>query len=109
MTTTAGSFDVVTSRGGHTASFAALLRRHRLDAGLTHEALAERSGLSRRGIGDLERGTRRAPYRDTVERLAVGLDLPWAQRSTFLSAGERARSQQACRVARAVLTPPRVA
>jgi transcriptional regulator with XRE-family HTH domain len=38
--------------------FGALPRRHRTVAGLSQEALAERAGLSRRGIADLERGAR---------------------------------------------------
>jgi transcriptional regulator with XRE-family HTH domain len=42
------------------------LRRYRVLAGLSQEALAERAGLSRRGIADLERGARRFPYPDTA-------------------------------------------
>jgi transcriptional regulator with XRE-family HTH domain len=42
-----------------TAAFAALLRQHRLAAGLTQEGLAERSGLSVYGIQKLEAGTTR--------------------------------------------------
>ena len=34
-------------------TFAELLRQHRLAAGLTQEALADRAGLSVRGIADL--------------------------------------------------------
>ena len=56
------------------SAFGTLLRRHRLSAGLSQEQLAERAGLSRRGIADLERGARRSPYPDTIERLAVALD-----------------------------------
>ena len=44
-----------------TLAFGELLRRHRLAAGLTQEALAERAGISVRAITDLERGVRRAP------------------------------------------------
>lgn len=50
---------------GEAETFGALLRRHRLRAGLTQEALAERAGLSPRGVIHLERGTRH-PYPDTV-------------------------------------------
>src|SRR5215204_4863662 len=57
------------------ASFAALLRRHRIATGLSQEALAERAGLSARAISDLERGARRAPYRETVRLLAEALGL----------------------------------
>src|SRR5689334_19705353 len=52
-------------------SFGERLRAHRLAFGLTQEQLAERAGLSRCGIADLERGSRSAPYRDTVDRLAA--------------------------------------
>jgi len=38
------------------ATLSELLRDYRLAAGLTQEALAEQSGLSARGIADLERG-----------------------------------------------------
>ncbi len=63
--------------------FADLLRRHRTAAGLTQEALAERAGLSARGVSDLERGARRAPQRSTVQRLirALGAHPPPAPRS----------------------------
>jgi DNA-binding XRE family transcriptional regulator len=40
----------------YAASFGALLQQHRTVAGLSQEELAERAGLSRRGISDLERG-----------------------------------------------------
>jgi predicted ATPase/transcriptional regulator with XRE-family HTH domain len=55
------------------ATFGDLLRRQRRAAGLTQEELAERSGLSVRGIADLERGVRRAPRRDTVALLVRAL------------------------------------
>ena len=74
---------------GESASFGALLRVHRVSLGLTQEVLAERAGLSRRGIADLERGARSAPYRDTVERLASALALSDSQHQTFLNAARR--------------------
>jgi transcriptional regulator with XRE-family HTH domain len=37
------------------ASFGALLRWHRVRAGLTQQTLAERAGMSLRGLSDLER------------------------------------------------------
>src|ERR1700730_12045490 len=52
--------------------FADLLRRHRLAARLTQEALAERAGLSVNGIQKLGSGGTR-PYRDTVRRLVEAL------------------------------------
>jgi transcriptional regulator with XRE-family HTH domain len=56
-------------------SFGDLLRRFRVARGLTQERLAERSGLSVRGISDLERGVRTVPYRETILRLIEGLEL----------------------------------
>ena len=71
------------------AGFGTLLRRHRLAAGLTQELLAARAGLSLRAVSDLERGARRAPYPDTVRRLADALALPASERSALSSAGQR--------------------
>ncbi len=59
----------------HDQTFAYLLRRHRCAAGLSLEALAERAGLSERGLSDLERGARRTPRRETVALLAGALGL----------------------------------
>ena len=56
------------------AAFGAALRRRRLAAGLSQEALAGRAGLSLRGVSDLERG-RRAPRPETVRLLAEALGL----------------------------------
>ena len=46
-------------------TFADVLRRTRLRRGMTQEELAERAGLSVRGISDLERGVNSTPRRDT--------------------------------------------
>jgi transcriptional regulator with XRE-family HTH domain len=62
-------------------SFEHLLKRHRIAAGLTQEALAERAGLSARAISDMEREVRTTPYRDTVSKLVQALDLPPAERA----------------------------
>jgi predicted ATPase/class 3 adenylate cyclase/DNA-binding XRE family transcriptional regulator len=66
--------------------FGDLLRRHRLTAGLTQAELAERAGLSVRGINDLERGTRQHPRKDTVALLAQALDLTDEARTAFAAA-----------------------
>ena len=73
----------------NTVAFGELLRRYRAMAGLSQEALAERSGLSRRGIADLERGARRFPYRDTAQRLATALGLDSSERANLLASGHR--------------------
>ena len=66
-----------------------MLRRYRSLAVLSQEALAERSGLSRRGIADLECGVRRYPYPDTAQRLANSLGLNASDRAALLAAGRR--------------------
>ena len=68
-------------------TFGELLRRARQAAGLTQEVLAERAGLSVRGIADLERGARRAPYPDTVRRLAEALHLAAPDRAPWMPQG----------------------
>ena len=54
------------------SDFSTLLRSRRLAAGLTQEELAERAGLSVRGIQDLERGAR-FPRPETLRRLLAAL------------------------------------
>jgi LuxR family maltose regulon positive regulatory protein len=72
-------------------SFAALLKRYRVEAGLSQEALAERANMSTRGVSDLERGLRRAPYRDTVAQLATALELDDQARAALERAARRLR------------------
>jgi predicted ATPase/transcriptional regulator with XRE-family HTH domain len=67
-------------------TFGMLLRRHRLAAGLTQEALAERAGVSARGVQDLERGIRRAPRAETVRLLADALGLNEETRAALIVA-----------------------
>jgi len=56
-------------------TFGALLKRYRVAAGLSQEALAELAGLTAQGIGAQERGLRQTPHRDTVTMLAEALGL----------------------------------
>ena len=69
--------------------FGALLRRYRTAAGLSQEALAERAGLSRRGIADLERRARSFPYAETIRRLADALALGSVERAALVVAARR--------------------
>ncbi|MEZ4564853.1 MAG: helix-turn-helix domain-containing protein [Thermomicrobiales bacterium] len=69
--------------------FGALLQHHRLAARLTQEALAERTGLSARGISDLERGVREFPRRETLQLLLQALDLTPAERATMIATARR--------------------
>ena len=85
-----------------TETFGALLRRHRLHAGLSQEALAERAQLSVRAVMYLERGAR-APQPDTLSRLAAALALTPAQREELADAAlapipaDRGRTRNGCR------------
>ena len=66
--------------------FGELLRRLRNAAALSQEELAERAGLSRNGISDLERGLHPAPRLETVRLLAAGLALEECERAELLAA-----------------------
>jgi predicted ATPase/DNA-binding CsgD family transcriptional regulator/transcriptional regulator with XRE-family HTH domain len=70
-------------------SFGELLRRYRTAAGLTQEELAERAGLSIRGISDLERGARGLPRKDTLQLLLSALDLSPADHAALVAAARR--------------------
>ncbi len=77
--------------GTEAQAFGALLRQLRLAASLTQEALAERAGLSVRGLRHLEDGTRH-PYPDTLSQLVAALGLSGAARERLLAV---ARNRQA--------------
>ncbi len=66
-------------------SFGEVLRHLRSQATLSQEELAERTGLSVRGISDLERGARRAPHLHTVRLLADALAASEIDRALLLS------------------------
>jgi predicted ATPase/DNA-binding XRE family transcriptional regulator len=70
-------------------SFGALLKRYRLAAGLTQEALAERAGMSVQAVSALERGVRRKPYTSTIDLLAGALRLAPAQREELVAVARR--------------------
>jgi predicted ATPase/DNA-binding CsgD family transcriptional regulator/transcriptional regulator with XRE-family HTH domain len=73
------------------STFAELLRAYRRRAGLTQAALAQRAGLSARGVQDIERGSA-WPRRTTAERLARALGLNRSDGAALLAA-VRARPQ----------------
>lgn len=78
-------------------SFGALLKRFRIAGGLTHETLAERSGLGARTISDLERGVSRAPRADTLALLVGALNL---------SSEDRSQLETSARAGSNVASPP---
>ncbi len=61
----------------------ALLRKLRMDAGLTQEALAEAADVSSRSVSDLERGINLTARWDTTRLLADALGLSGAVRAEF--------------------------
>jgi predicted ATPase len=60
---------------------------------VSQESLAERARISTAAISALERGARRAPYRETVELLANALGLSAADRSELEASAGRARGR----------------
>ncbi len=64
-------------RASGSVDFGVLLRRHRLAAGLSHEALTNRARMSSDGISALERGRRRTPQRETLSLLADAVRPLW--------------------------------
>jgi predicted ATPase/DNA-binding XRE family transcriptional regulator len=79
---------------GRVSAFGAALKRFRLAAGLTHEALAERAVLSARTISDLERGVAQAPRRQTLALLARGLRLTPEQRQVLEASARPAATRE---------------
>ena len=74
--------------------FGELLREHRLAAGLTQAALAERAGIGTRGLQDLERGQSQ-PHRDTLQRLEAALGLSPDERTAFRGAARASPRRRA--------------
>jgi tetratricopeptide (TPR) repeat protein/transcriptional regulator with XRE-family HTH domain len=86
-----------------------LLRRHRQDADLTIEDLAAASGVSDRGIGDIERGVSRGPQHRTMEALADALGLGAGDRAALLQAARSGRRRPDPVAAHPLPLPRRVA
>jgi transcriptional regulator with XRE-family HTH domain len=82
-------------RAARGAAFGELLRRHRLAAGLSQAALAERARMSARGIGALERGDRRTPQRETLTLIVEALDLTASERDALETAANPVGSRGA--------------
>src|SRR5207302_8776865 len=80
---------VVGATSDEPVGFGDVLRRYRVAAGLTQEALADRAALSPRGISDLERSARTHPYPSTVHRLAEALGPSEADRDALEAAATR--------------------
>jgi transcriptional regulator with XRE-family HTH domain len=68
------------------ASFAVLLRAHRVQRELTQEQLTQRARITAKGVGALERGERQRPYPHTVQALADALGLDPGERTALTEA-----------------------
>jgi transcriptional regulator with XRE-family HTH domain len=87
-------------------AFAAELRRHRRNRGLSQEELADatRGGVAARTISDLERGVARRPRAETVRLLAAALRLAGDDLARFTAAARAEGRRSAADEAAAELT-----
>jgi len=69
-------------------SFGELLRRFRVAASLTQEALADRCRISPATVAAIEQGRRKAPRLSTVRLIAEALELPAADRELLARAAD---------------------
>lgn len=91
---------------GTGTSFAELLKYLRQRARLTQRQLAERAGVSERGVSDLERGTIRRPYGETARLLADALELAGDQRAQFLHAAKHGHARSTHDLGQSTLLAP---
>ncbi len=70
-----------------------MLRRLRINAGLTQERLAEVSAISANGVAALEAGRRKSPRLTTVALLCDALQLPPDQRAALIAAARKSDEQ----------------
>ncbi len=85
------------------ADLPSLLRRLRTQAGLSQQILADRARISVQAVSALERGSRKVPYRYTLERIADALALDDAARIELELSAQRARG---LRLEESVKSPP---
>ena len=90
----------------HAASgvdLSSLLRRFRTQAGFSQQMLADRALISVQAVSALERGSRKVPYRYTLDRIAEALALTEEARAELELSARRARG---LRLEESVTTPP---
>ncbi|MFY1637841.1 ATP-binding protein [Solwaraspora sp. WMMB335] len=90
-------------------TFGATVRRHRRRMGLTQQELADRTGLSVRGIGKLEAGRVNTARPATVRLLADVFGLTGSERDRFCAGGREAPPQPRSGPAAPEQLPPDVA
>jgi DNA-binding SARP family transcriptional activator/tetratricopeptide (TPR) repeat protein/DNA-binding XRE family transcriptional regulator len=72
-----------TESGGQSGGLGALVRDHRIRAGMSQRALSERVDISVRALRDIEQGRVASPRRSTIQRLAAALDIDDRDRATL--------------------------
>jgi predicted ATPase/transcriptional regulator with XRE-family HTH domain len=90
------------------ASFGSLLRRFRINAGLSQDVLAEQAGISSDGIDAIERGELPPPGAETLAALAAALELN-DERSSALAAAAEAHGARSCGAGERAHQPARAA
>ena len=85
------------------ADLSSLIRRFRTEAGLSQQMLADRARVSVQAVSALERGSRKVPYRYTLERIADALALTEEARIELELSAKRARG---LRLEESAKTPP---
>ena len=80
---------------GPTTDFGTLLKRFRVAAGLSQEALAERASVSARGVQNIKRGINRAPRLHTIDLLTGALQLSQDERAALEASVSRRRGPSA--------------
>ncbi len=81
-------------RAASGAELSSLLKRLRTQAGFSQQMLADRAAISVQAVSALERGSRKVPYRYTLERIAEALELPEEARLELEMSTRRARGQR---------------
>jgi predicted ATPase/DNA-binding XRE family transcriptional regulator len=74
------------------ADLSSLLKRFRTQAGLSQQMLADRALISVQAVSALERGSRKVPYRYTLDRIAEALSLTQEGRNELELSASRARA-----------------
>jgi transcriptional regulator with XRE-family HTH domain len=95
-------------QGQPSAAFGTTLRQCRIEAGLTQEELANRSGISIRAISDLERNRTTKPLMRSARMLADALKLSGDARDEFAEAAIRDAGKQSHAVSRDAEPSPRI-
>ncbi|MBV8067769.1 MAG: helix-turn-helix domain-containing protein [Candidatus Eremiobacteraeota bacterium] len=85
------------------ADLSGLLKRFRTQAGLSQQMLADRALISVQAVSALERGSRKVPYRYTLERIADALALNEEARIELELSARRARGS---RLEQSIAPPP---